>query len=258
MTVRMGFNMGLVCLALLGACTDENSDVFIKANILPTDDCVVDPDGIRFFSGTLDTALAQSYEPTSAYVVYPLYQNQLLNRSSVAPPRADMNGVMVTGAEVELVGPGGSPLALPGGLANPYTISAGESTFVPSTTQGQISVQTGALEIIPGQYVEALDQIVIDSDGFNMTARVTAFGVTTGGNDIEVNTWAWSIKVSRFVLVDHLSGDDLEIPGFCDAAEAPSTSLCKPIGIDQPADCRYCKLSPNPEVAACCGQRVCP
>lgn len=247
----------LVIAACLTACSDQNADIFITANIQPTDDCLVLPDGARLFGGALDTALAQAVQPTNPYIVFPLYQNQLQNRASLGPVRADPNGFFVTGAEVQLLGGDGSPLALPGGLPNPYTITAGESTFIPSAIGDEVSAQPGALEIIPSSYVEALDEIVLSVGAFNMLAVVTVYGVTSGDNEIELNAWKWSIRVVRLGLIDFVSGDDLETPGVCDSTETPSQTQCKPFGTDEAVDCRYCRSSPNPEIAACCGQGIC-
>ena len=259
MTDRIAYMAIAISLALLTvSCAERNPGVFITANILPSSDCLVTPDGARLFGGVLDTGLAQATNPTSPYVVYPLYQNQLQNRASLAPLRSDANGFSVLGAKVELIGADGRTLALPGGLVNPYTISAGESTYVPSAAGNEVVSQPGALEIIPSQYVEALDTIVQDTGGgFNLVAIVTAFGVTSGDNNIELNDWQWSIRVMRLGLIDFVSGDDPETAEVCDAPEPPGVKQCKPLGTDQVVDCRYCKFSGNAEVAACCGQGHC-
>lgn len=257
MTVRIARWLVLFFVTLYAGCTEQNADLFITANLQPSSECVVLPDSPRLFGGVLDTGLARGVEPTSSYTVYPLYQNQMKNRSSVAPLRADPNGFTVLGAEVQLVGADGTSLALPGGLANPYTIVAGESTYVPASLANEVSAQPGALEIIPSHYVEALDEVVLSVGAFTMLAVVTAFGVTTGDNELELNPWKWSIRVARWALVDFASGDDPATPGVCDSTEAASDTPCKPLGADEPVDCRYCRASLNPEVAACCGQGLC-
>jgi hypothetical protein len=145
MTVRIARWLVLFFVTLYAGCTDQNADLFITANLQPTSECIVLPDSPRLFGGVLDTGLARGVEPTSSYTVYPLYQNQMKNRSSVAPLRADPNGFTVLGAEVQLVGADGTPLALPGGLANPYTIVAGESTYVPASLANEVSAQPGRI-----------------------------------------------------------------------------------------------------------------
>ncbi|QQR89183.1 MAG: hypothetical protein IPJ88_13325 [Myxococcales bacterium] len=242
------------------SCADQTPAVFITSNIKPADDCTVAIGGLRLYSGRIDTGLAQAYPgETSAYSIYPVFQSQLLARASQTPLKPDPNGFIVQGAEIELLAPDGSPLLMPSGAPNPYTITTTEPTFIPSSSDGAGVQQSGSMEIIPASYVEDLDTLVQQIGSFTLTAIVKAFGETTGGKDIDMNAWNWPISVVRLsgASVSFLGADDTEFPGPCDSTDSPEFLLCKPLGMDDVADCRYCRDSPNAAVRSCCRDGSC-
>src|SRR5687768_4492213 len=116
----------LVMLALAGVgCDDQNNvSFFIAGHALSEVEgegagarCMYSGESVLALRGTLDVGTicagtSAEIVPPQQYVLHPMYVNQIINRESSGPVRADPNGVFVQGAEVELRATDGSALAV--------------------------------------------------------------------------------------------------------------------------------------------------
>lgn len=205
----------LVLLALAGAgCDDQNNvSFFIAGHALSEVEgegtggrCMYSGESALALRGTLDVGqvcagMANEFTPPQQYVLHPMYVNQIINRESMGPLRADPNGVFVQGAEVELRATDGSALAV--GLPNPFTVTA--SDYVPSATGVVESRAVGSLEIVPPLYGAALAGM---GGNFTIVAAVTAFGETNGDVAVESGEFLWPIDVCQGCLFIELPPTD--------------------------------------------------
>ncbi len=198
----ISFAIALCALApLIGACETNNVSLFIAGNVLPEPQeggCTVSPDGtLQVPNGILDLKELFTRDGESirrGYTIYPLYINQL--RPGRNPVGADPNGIHVTSAIVTLYDEGRRPLALPGGLANPFTVAT--STFVPSNGRS-----AGSLVAIPDAYRRALGGVV----GSTIVIGVQPIAQTTGDTDVESEPWYWPVEICDGCLIECASPD---------------------------------------------------
>ena len=170
-------------LAALAGCAADNASVYIEGNIVPEKQdlgCTVSADG------ALLTAGFYNVDGEWPYVIHPLYNNQLLSRASDV--RADPNGVLIMGAEIELQDIAGAPLALDASLPNPFTIPA--STFIHSGDVGQPGQNVGEIQAIPEPYRAWLSA---NTQRGTIIISVKVFGRTNGNIDIQSGAWVWPV-----------------------------------------------------------------
>jgi len=213
----------LACLAvpLFGCVEDDGPSFYIGGNLTAEEmegECHYETDNDLLLRGAMNVELGSSYH------VFPLYSNQLVNRSSTAPLMADPNGVMVTEAEVEIRNAGNEPIAM-GGLPNPFTIPV--STFVPSgADSGELGQAPGTIRAIPAAYVDFIYDNLLGGDGGDPGAQavvivaIKVFGETTGDVDVESDEWLWPIDVCR--------GSCLTACAPTDAASGDTPINCTP------------------------------
>jgi hypothetical protein len=190
-------------IAGLGCVADDGPAFFISGNVAPDPgSCTLSVGNDLYIRGVLDVSVG------NGYLLQPLFNNQLVPRAADAPPRANPNGVVIQGAEVEIQDAAGSAVDF-GGLPNPFTVAA--TTYVPTSTGATSPGQeVGAFEVIPPAYVAALDGMVGTDPGSRILILVSfgAFGETTGGVDIEVSEFVWPIDVCRNCLYLPAGPDD--------------------------------------------------
>jgi len=182
----------------LASCASDNASVYIEGNVIPEQQdvgCSLTADGAQLTSGFYNVDFP------SAYRVFPLYNNQLLSRATDV--RADPNGILIRGAEVELQDLAGAPMDF-GGLPNPFTIPA--STFINSGDVGQPGRNVGELEVIPDPY-----RAFMAAGGRRGTIVITVkvFGRTNGNIDIQAGAWQWPVAIcGGNCLFECLAADD--------------------------------------------------
>jgi hypothetical protein len=134
------------------------------------------------------------------YLLFPLYVNQMINRESAGPVRADPNGVFIQGAEVELRDAAGNA------LFPAFSVTA--SDFIPSAVDETESRDVGVLEIVPGSSWVQLSSMVGPGGSMTIIAAVVAFGETNGDVSVETDEFLWPIDVCNGCLYQEVSVDD--------------------------------------------------
>jgi len=186
----------LCCVPILaGGCVDGDGPAFyISGHVSASEDCTYEPGNPFWLRGAFNVNVGSGY-----YAVTPLLNNQLRARGSDAPLRADPNGVLIEGAEVELTDAAGAPI--PFGLPNPFTVPT--SDFVPSATSAESPGQAvGLVMVIPPAYALSLYDSLGGAGGDPLArtvvvANLRVFGETNGGVDVESDWWSWPIDVCR-------------------------------------------------------------
>lgn len=223
----------IVCAALAGGlvgCVDDNgSSLFISGNIAPDESCTISVDNEIVTRGRLNVEFN-----SGAYTFHPIYNNSLIKNSSDAPPRPDPNGLLVDGAEVEILDSAGNTVGF-GGLPNPFTVS--NTSFVPSSS-GPSSPGTaaGVLEIIPPAYIQELNNSFLPADPNargQLLINIQPFAETLGHTGVDGREFLWPVDLCRgrdclFVPVTAdevhsccLPGQDSLCPDSILPAEAP-------------------------------------
>jgi hypothetical protein len=209
----------ITALVLLAGCVDHDaSSFFVSGHVKPDDECFLEPGNPLVSRGVFNV------EAAFGYFVFPLYNNQLRNRGSDAPLRADPNGILITSAEVELRGAAGLPIAF-GAPPNPFTVPT--SNYVPSTENANTPAQAvGNILVIPPAYADVLFQQLggdeASPDAASVViASIRVFGETTGGVDVESDEWLWPIDICL--------GSCLFL---CVPADAAPTEPCCTVGQD--------------------------
>lgn len=246
-------------LTSAAGCVENTVSVYIRqvqAPLVAGAVCMVTPDPFSqtIPSGTLDVALRDSYSMT------PLIANQLVTRANMEQLRAETSTVNLQGFVVELRE--GSP---DGPLVGP-AFSIYQNVVVPAaltaTTPGYAFA---SIEVIPPQVGVALRGVVcqIDLTGVSescpvhrvvsvnrtILVKLTAFGASLGGNDVESAPFYFPVRVCCGCLItfpvdadapatmttgigrDCNNGMPLIGPAFCN------------LGQDFPVDCRYCSTA---------------
>ncbi len=172
--------------ALFSACVDDADgvSVYISGHVAPDDECTVSPDNALISSGRLDLSFEQV-----KYELHALYINQLLNRSSTAPPRPDPNPFRVEGAVVRVLDADRNPLY--GAGDGGYTVDG--TTTVPSGGTDGPGRAVGDLRIIPPSVsADLLNRV--GQDG-TIYASVEAFGRTLGDTRVRLDAFLWPIQL---------------------------------------------------------------
>lgn len=182
-------------LAVTGCVDHDAASFFISGAVAPDgDDCLLEPGNALVSRGVFNV------EQRAGYFVFPLYNNQLVSQGSEAPLRADTNGVLIQGAEIELRDAAGVALDF-GGLPNPFTVPT--SDFVPSTPSVNAAGQAvGSILAIPPAYADVLFTQLGGAGGDPaasniVVAAISVFGETTGEVDVEADEWLWPIDICR-------------------------------------------------------------
>ena len=193
---KQGVLGGLALVAGLGlqGCTDDETGLYIDGALLFTaPQCVVraDPGSTQLLNGLLDVAVRSNYEATL------LVGNQFTPRGDKQNLRAESMVVTVTGAVVRLFDAVGAPItefSVPAsGVIEPDSgaepgFGLVDVTLIPgSEVEGFLGADS---ELPPGQPTRRATRV----------ARVSVFGSTIGGNDVESSEFSYVISVCRGCL----------------------------------------------------------
>jgi hypothetical protein len=193
---KQGVLGGLALVAGLGiqGCTDDETGLYIDgvmAVIAPQCTVRADPGGTQLLGGTLDITVRPTYDAVL------LVGNQFTPRGDKQNLRAETMVVTVTGAVVRLfdaLGTAVSEFSVPAtGVIQPD--SGAEPGF------GNVDVT-----LIPGAEVERLldpanGELPPGSlNSITRVARVSVFGSTIGGNEVESSEFTYVINVCRGCL----------------------------------------------------------
>jgi hypothetical protein len=173
----------LLLVGFAGCVGDDGPAVLVTGVVLPDDSCEFNAGDAMLAGGVFDVS------SMTAYDLYPVFINQLVDRSAAAPPRANPNDVTILGAEITIQDAAGGTIAF-AGLPNPFTIRG--SAFIP--TQGQ---EAAASVVIPPAYA----QVLAGSLGTDPLAQQSilveyaAFGETSGNVAIDVGPFVWPVTI---------------------------------------------------------------
>jgi hypothetical protein len=252
MTGRLWIAGAVAALAMYAnGCVPNEVSFFIQQNQVPqptgTTGCVVsaDPEGLHRNEGLLDLAFS------TRYLMHPLYRSELLSTQRRISGRAEMRGLFVDGADIELTPPGSTAAAFR------YRVIVSE--FVqPASTEGP-GFGVGALEIIPDSVGAQLaaqlcvpdtsdvsDQCPVPiwpNNRQQLTAIIHPFGHTMGGVEVSGSSFVFPITFCCHCLAQFQSAaanPALTFPN-CSASMGDATVACD-LGQDDAIDCRSCAL----------------
>lgn len=253
--------------ALAQGCVDNEISFFIQQEQVPqlsgamVAGCIVSPDptSLHRNEGVLDLSIASSYR------MHPLYRSEILSSAVRGTGRAEMRGMFVDGADIDLrVGSETGALFTVNGapaIPNQYRIST--TAFIDAASSEGPSYATGTLEIIPPQVGAAIaahfcqpgpatDSCPVPAwpnSSTQVIVVIRPFGHTMGGLQISGSHFIFPLTLCCHCLVQFQSAADNPATSFPDCSSTTGIALaaCDP-GQDDPVDCRTCALS-NP--AAC-------
>ncbi len=245
--MKLAFAVGIAgsFAALIPSCAENNQTIFIRQiQALAAPECTVTSDATAFTTptGFVDVGIATNY------VIHPLVGNQLLARGDPRQARSEPNRVQLEGAEIELVDPSGSTIAV-GTLANPYSVIA--TGTIDPTASSDAAYGVTQVEAIPPVFMQAL-RARLAAGGIGKTetihARVKVFGHTLGGTEVETGVFTYPITACYGCGVSvPAEAVDPKISGRnCKGTSATSTSgsaqktICY-TGQDAFTDCRSCQ-----------------
>jgi len=177
-TAAMGLSL------LTGGCAEGDGGTIVVAGVpVREDDCTVQGMQMtRRSRGALNLGLR------SGYILTPAIANQMdpdIDESRLLT--ANTFDVSIRGAEVEIQNSAGAPLGFEE-QPNPFTIPA--SGFVPLASVTPISIP-----VIPEVYGEQLP-LFLDTQGSTYVVRLSIFGRTSGGREVETPPFTFVIEVS--------------------------------------------------------------
>jgi hypothetical protein len=201
---KQGVLGGLALVAGLGlqGCTDDETGLYIAAVLAYTaPQCIVrpDPGSLQHLGGLLDIAVRPSYEATL------LVGNQFTPRGDKQNLRTESMVVTITGAVVRLFDAVGASVS-------EFSVPATGVVFPDSGSEPGFGLVD--VTLIPGSEVERLldpsnDELPAGSgNGITRVARVSVFGSTIGGNDVESAEYSYVITVCRGCLLCGLNTAD--------------------------------------------------
>ena len=188
----MKTSIAAIILLILSGCVDDADgvSVFVSGHVAPDDQCVFSPENDFYLGpGVLDLSFDQAN-----YFLHPLYNNQLVSRSSVAPLQADPNSVRIEGAVVRILDGDRNPVYGPDDQG--YTAEG--TTVVPSAGTDGPGRRVGNLHIIPPNIGADL-RSRIGTSGL-IYASVKPFGKTNGDVDVELDEFLWPIRLCNECL----------------------------------------------------------
>jgi len=231
--------------SLIPSCADNNQTIFVRqVQALRAPECIVTSDATALIAptGFVDAGLATNY------VIYPLVGNQLSARGDARQSKAESNRVMIQGAEIELLEPTGSPIAL-GGVGNPYSVLATGTVDPSSGSDATYGVTE--VEVLPPAVLAAYRSQVLAPKGIGASrtvhARIRIFGMTLGNTEVETGEFTYPINVCYGCGVT-IPAEAIDTKtslrnclGTSTAAQTSKTQ-CR-IGQDYLTDCRSCSGS---------------
>jgi hypothetical protein len=221
-----------VLLGIIGmgeGCTDENTGFFILGNEhVESPECVAraEPTETMIITGVLDVAIKPDYEATL------LVGSQLAPRGDKASLRTETMITTIAGAEVQLYTDTGA-------LDTEFTVPAAGVIRPESGSDPGFGIITATL--IPAASGVALaDELNDPAEVRTRVAKVTVFGKTIGGLDVESAPFTFVIRVCEGCLVD-FPADAFDPALGCTGGGSTDAQVppCRP-GQDDALDCRIC------------------
>lgn len=203
-----------LCLSLFVGCVDDadNVSVYVSGHVSTDEECILNISNPLLLYGVLDISLSRTY------VLHPLYNNQLLDRSSTAPLRVDTNGVIIEGAEVRILNANREE------IIPTYTVPG--TVFIPSSGNDGPGQQIGTLIIIPNQVGDQIATIA--GDGATVFAAVKAFGTTNGDVAVETDEWLWPIDLCNGCLAQCRAEGEEDTKNCTYGQDGPTLITCDP------------------------------
>jgi len=238
-----GVMMAVVMGAGLAACADNESSVFIRQVMKPSESTctfAADPSAVAYSEGILDVAFRTEY---SAGL---LVGSQLVQRGSAEQVRTETSRLRIEGSEVRIEDVNGA-------VIKEYSVpTSGFIDASAGTTPGWGIVSTVLLDGATG----AAQRDSMLSGGTTAEIRrfvsvVKVFGTTLGGQELTSGEFRFPINVCYGCLVAFPpeAADPLKPMPNClatgDSASNASSSCT--MGQDEAVDCRVCTSSGYPD-----------
>ena len=243
---RKGVAGSLAALALAGlgalvpACADNESTIFVRNVLSAGSDCTVSPDpgGLSRPSGLLDVALR------SEYVASLLVGNHLVARGDGNRLRTETSRVRLYATEVEVLDASGAVLGRSDGSVAAFSVPiSGFAEPAAGATPG-FGI-AGTVLIDAATAASFRSSLGASGATANVIARVVVRGRTLGGTEVETPPFEYPITICSGCLVAFpAETDDPAKPGLdCDVAVQAADPICLP-GQDEAVPCSLCRGNP--------------
>ncbi|MEO7112304.1 MAG: hypothetical protein ABI183_17795 [Polyangiaceae bacterium] len=233
---------GAAFAALVSACAHNDASLEVNGVLAPpvpqNGICAytADPTQAKVSSGTLDVGLLSSYTPEL------LIGNQLISRENNTNLQAETARIVLQGAVVHVDDTNNNEI-------NSFTsLSSG---FIDPGTGGAPGYGPMSVTIIDPKTAQALQASLPALGTKRVIARVTVFGQTSGGANIESNEFQFPVDVCNGCLVTFPADSNDPVkqaanggaPNCSATSTSSSTSTVVPcvVGQDQVVDCRLCQ-----------------
>ncbi len=234
---------GAIFGALASACAHNDASMVVNGVLAPPTpqngvcSYTADPTQAKISSGTLDVGLLSSYTPEL------LVANQMISRQNNTQLAAETSRIIMQGAVVHVDDTDNNEI-------NSFTSLA--SGFIDPGTSGAPGYGPMAVTIIDPKTAQALQGSLPVLGTKRVIARVTVFGQTAGGTDLESNEFQFPVDVCNGCLVTFPEGSDDPVKQAANggvpncsavAASGASTTTVIPcvIGQDQIVSCQLCQ-----------------
>lgn len=229
--------VGMAVSIAMPACATNDQSIFIQGALAPpasrlngTCTYTADPQAGELLRGVADLGV------TDSYFTVLLVGNQLVPRGDPNANRAESSRVHVDGAVVRVTETDGTLIheftSSATGFANP-----GSNNTPGFTISGIVALDAPTRELL-------LPSLPNRSVSKTVLAVIKAFGVTTGGTDVESGEFQLPIEVCNGCLVDFSTGTDPTAKVFPNCAKPISTTTTTQgpciRGQDEVVKCELC------------------
>ncbi len=232
------WSVATVAAIALVACARNEQSMFIRQVVAPpvaagSSGCIytAEVSQSQLSSGIVDFGLRDTYRAVF------LVGNQMKAQASVEQVRAESSRVLIEGAEVHVFDAKDKELRAFTRLAT-GTIDPGDGS-----TPGYSTVQVDVLDGVSIR--EAAADIKSRTETRRLIVKVSLFGHSLGGREVETNVFQFPIDVCKGCLVSFAAAiDDPTIPGAdCKGTATTSTDAIVPcvLGQDQVVSCSSCQ-----------------
>lgn len=172
-------------LAVLAACTDDNSSIYIShVSIFEFEEG-------QGCTAAVDAAIGRAQlnvaYPNNSYIMPAVVASQLVRRDIATS--AEPNGVNITSAEIRLLNQAGQE------LAPAYSVVPSSGGYIPPSSVGDESRAIVTLPIIPGPAIELLQGLVRAEGEQTLVVEMRVIGRTTGGTEVESALFNYGIEL---------------------------------------------------------------
>jgi hypothetical protein len=233
---------GAVLASLASACAHNDASLEVNGVLAPpvpqNGVCAytADPTQAKISSGTLDVGLLSSYTPEL------LIGNQLIATANSTNLQAETSRIVLQGAVVIVDDTDNNQIS---------TFTSLSSGFIDPGTGGAPGYGPMALTIIDPKTAQDLQSSLPVLGTKRVITRITVFGQTSGGNNIESNEFQFPVDVCNGCLVTFPAGSEDPVKAAatgkpnCSATSTTtsSTSTVIPcvVGQDQVVACTLCQ-----------------